>query len=164
LSPYSWSKAKNIELIKNFQRWFGLRYEIVYFYNVYGDRQIKNHPMAALIGIFEEQYRSGLPLTVVMPGTQKRDFTNVKDIVYGTFLAWKKNLNDEFLLGTGKNYSILEVAKMFGGEIRYIPERPGERLASIIENNNAQKMLGYEPKESLEDYISLFKKSVNRNN
>ena len=158
LSPYSWSKAKNIELIKNFRNWFGLSYEIVYFYNVYGERQIKNHPMAAVIGIFEEQYASGKPLSVVLPGTQKRDFTNVKDIVFGTYLAWKKDLNDEFMLGTGNSYSVLEVAQMFGGEINFIAERPGERLTSIIENDNAQKMLGYVATNSLEEYIEAFKK------
>lgn len=162
LSPYSWSKAKNIELIKNFKNWFGLRYEIVYFYNVYGKRQIKNHPMAAVIGIFEEQLSSGKPLSVVLPGTQKRDFTNVKDIVYGTFLAWKKDFNDEFMLGTGKSYSILEVAQMFGGEIEFIEERQGERLASIIENDNARKMLGYVAQNSLEEYIETFKQNLIR--
>ena len=90
LSPYSWSKSKNIELIKNFNKWFGLKYEIVFFYNVYGPGQIKNSKMSAVIGIFESQYKKKKPLTVVKPGTQKRDFTHIDDIVSGCYLAWKK--------------------------------------------------------------------------
>ena len=93
LSPYAWSKAKNIELIKNYEKWYGLKYELVYFFNVYGPGQIKNTNMSAVIGIFESQYKNGKPLTVVKPGTQKRDFTHVNDIVNGCYLAWKKVVN-----------------------------------------------------------------------
>jgi len=157
LSPYSWSKSKNIELIKNFRKWFGLKYEIVYFYNVYGDGQINgNHEMAAVIGIFMQQYLEKKPLTVVTPGNQKRDFTHVNDIVRGTYLAWKKNLNEEFMLGTKKNYSINQVAKMFKTNIKYLPVRPGERLKSTIKNNKSQKLLGYHAKIDLRDFIKDF--------
>lgn len=161
LSPYSWSKSKNIELIKNFSSWYGLKYEIVYFYNVYGVRQIKNHPMAAVIGIFEQQYLDGLPLTVVRPGNQKRDFTHVSDIVHGTYLAWKKGLNEEYMLGTKKNHSLNEVAKLFGKEIKikYLPVRKGERFKSIIKDNKAKKLLGYTAKVKLKDYIKEFIKN-----
>ena len=157
LSPYSWSKSKNIELIKNFNSWYGLTYEIVYFYNVYGPRQIKNHPMAAAIGIFEEQYKLGVPITVVKPGNQKRDFTHVSDIVTGTYLAWEKNLNEEYMLGTQTNHTILEVAEFFGSEIEFLPVRKGERFESIVKNNKAQKLLGYKAKINLKDYIKDFK-------
>ena len=90
LSPYAWTKAKNIELIKNFNYWFKLNYEIVYFYNVYGPGQILNSRMSAVIGIFETQYKKRKSLTVVKPGSQKRDFTHIDDIVRGCYLAWKK--------------------------------------------------------------------------
>ena len=156
LSPYSWSKSKNIELIKNYNRWFGLKYELVYFYNVYGPGQIINSPMSAVIGIFEEQYKKRMPLTIVKPGTQKRDFTHIDDIVEGCYLAWKKGNQNDYMLGTKKNYSIKEIAKMFKSKIKYIPSRPGERFGSTIPNNNAKKILGYKPKLDIKDYISDF--------
>ena len=103
LSPYAWSKSKNIELIKNYNKWFGLKYEFVYFYNVYGPGQILNSPMAAVIGIFERQFKKKEPLTVVKPGTQRRDFTHIDDIVEGCYLAWKKGNQNHYMLGTKKN-------------------------------------------------------------
>ena len=102
LSPYAWSKSKNIELIKNYSKWFGLKYELVYFYNVYGPRQILNSPMSAVIGIFEELYRKKKPLTIVRPSSQRRDFTHIDDIVRGCVLAWKKGKQNEYMLGTKK--------------------------------------------------------------
>ncbi len=156
LSPYAWSKSKNIELIKNYNRWFGLKYELVYFYNVYGPGQIVNSPMSAVIGIFEEQYKKRKPLTIVRPGTQKRDFTHINDIVRGCYLAWKKGNQNDYMLGTKKNYSIKEIAKMFKSKIKYIPSRPGERFGSTIPNNNAKKILGYTPKLDIKDYIEDF--------
>jgi UDP-glucose 4-epimerase len=163
LSPYSWSKSKNIELIKNFSNWYGLKYEIVYFYNVYGPRQIKNHPMAAVIGIFEHQYLEDLPLTVVKPGKQKRDFTHVSDVVRGTYLAWKKGFNEEYMLGTKKNYTLIEIAKLFKHKIKYIPKRIGERFKSVIKDNKAQKLLNYYPKIKLKDYIREFVRKNKKN-
>ena len=103
LSPYAWSKSKNIELIKNYNKWFGLKYELVYFYNVYGPGQIMKSPMSAVIGIFECQYKKRLPLTIVRPGTQRRDFTHISDIVRGCHLAWKKGNQNDYMLGTKKN-------------------------------------------------------------
>ena len=154
LSPYSWSKSKNIELIKNFNKWFGLKYEIVFFYNVYGPGQIKNSKMSAVIGIFEEQYLNKKALTVVKPGTQKRDFTHIDDIVKGCFLAWKKGKQSEYMLGTKKQYSIIDVAKMFKTKIKFIPKRRGERFKSSITNNNAHKLLKYKATIDIKDYIS----------
>ena len=156
LSPYSWSKAKNIEMIKNFNNWFGLKYEIVFFYNVYGPKQIKNSNMSAVIGIFEDQYSKKRPLTIVKPGTQKRDFTHINDIVHGCLLAWKRGNQNEYMLGTKKQHSIIQIEKMFKTKIRYIPQRKGERFKSSITNNNAEKILGYKSSVRISDYIENF--------
>ncbi len=156
LSPYSWTKSKNIELIKNYSEWFGLKYEIVYFYNVYGSGQSYYGKLAAVIGIFEGQYLKNQPLTVVRPGNQSRDFTHISDIVRGTFLAWKKNLNKEYLLGTGTSYTILKIAQLFNTKIKMVPQRFGERLASNKINKDAHRLLGYKPKIKIEDYIKNF--------
>ena len=156
LSPYAWSKSKNIELIKNYNKWFGLKYELVYFYNVYGPGQIMESPMSAVIGIFESRYKKGLPLTVVKPGTQRRDFTHISDIVRGCHLAWKNGSQNDYMLGTKKNYSIIEVAKMFKTKIKYLPPRLGERFGSTIPNNNAKKLLNYSAKVDIKDYIKEF--------
>ena len=153
LSPYAWTKSKNIELIKNYNKWFGLKYEFVYFYNVYGPGQIINSPMSAVIGIFEQQYKKGHPLTVVKPGTQRRDFTHIDDIVKGCYLAWKKGKQNHYMLGTHKTYSILDIAKMFKNKIKFLPPRSGERFGSTILNNNAKKILGYSAKKDIKDYI-----------
>ena len=158
LSPYAWTKSKNIELIKNYNKWFGLKYEFVYFYNVYGPRQITNSPMSAVIGIFEEQYKKNKPLTVVRPGTQRRDFTHINDIIKGCYLAWKKGNQNHYMLGTHKTYSIIQIAKMFKTRIKYLPKRKGERLGSIITNNNAKKILGYSAQIDIRDYIKIITK------
>ena len=153
LSPYAWSKSKNIELIKNYSQWFGLKYELVFFYNVYGPGQIVNSPMSAVIGIFEELYKKNKPLTIVKPGTQRRDFTHIDDIVKGCVLAWKKGKQSEYMLGTKKTYSINQIAKMFKTKIKYIPSRPGERFGSTILNDNAKKILGYSAEKDIKKYI-----------
>ncbi len=156
LSPYAWSKSKNIELIKNYNKWFGLKYELVYFYNVYGPGQIMKPPMSAVIGIFESLYKKGLPLTIVRPGTQSRDFTHINDIVKGCYLAWKKGNQNDYMLGTQKNYTIIEIAKMFKTKIKYLPPRRGERFGSTVPNNNAKKILNYSAKYNIKDYIQEF--------
>jgi UDP-glucose 4-epimerase len=156
LSPYAWSKTKNIELIKNYNKWFGLKYEIVFFYNVYGPGQIVNSPMSAVIGIFETQYKRKKPLTIVSPGTQKRDFTHIDDIVRGCYLAWKKGRQNSYMLGTKKIYSINEIAKMFKSKVTYLPPRAGDRTSSTILNDNAKKILGYSAKIDIKNYIKDF--------
>jgi len=161
LSPYSWTKSKNIEIIKNFSKWFNLKYEILYFYNVYGPGQIKNHKMSAVIGIFEEKIEKKLPLPVVLPGNQKRDFTHVYDIVRGCYLAFKKGKNSEYMLGTNKSNSVLKIAKMFSKNIKFIKERKGERLGSYSFRHSTYKDLGYKAKINIEDYIKNFKKNLN---
>ena len=153
LSPYSWSKSKNIELIKNYSKWFGLKYELLFFYNVYGSGQILHGPMSALIGIFETQFKKKIPLTVVKPGSQKRDFTHVDDIIKGCYLAFKKGKQNEYMLGTQKQYTVLQIARMFKTKIKFLPSRDGERSASSIPNNNALNYLGFKSKIDIKDYI-----------
>lgn len=156
LSPYSFTKYHNENLIKNYSKWFGLKYTIVYFYNVYGPNQIKNGKMQAVIGIFENQYKAGKPLTIVKPGNQKRDFTHVNDIVQGTYLAAINSFNKSYHIGSGKNYTLLEIAKMFETKYEYIDERPGERFSSLSNSDKARDELGYIPKMSIEKYIKDF--------
>ena len=158
-SPYAWTKTKNIELIKNYGDWFGLRYEILYFYNVYGPGQIKNGKMSALIAIFEKQYINKKPLTIVKPGTQLRDFTHIDDIIEGCYKAVIKNKNKEYMLSSGKKFSILQIAKMFNTKYKYISKRPGDRKDSIMLNNNAKKILRFKTKNTLKDYIENFIKT-----
>jgi UDP-glucose 4-epimerase len=156
LSPYAWAKSKNIELIKNYSKWFGLRYELLFFYNVYGPGQILNSPMSAVIGIFETQFKKKLPLTIVKPGSQKRDFTHIDDIIKGCYLAFIKGKQNEYMLCSKKQYTILEIAKMFKTRIKFLPPRKGERFGASIPNNNALNHLGYEPKVSIGAYISTY--------
>ena len=155
-SPYSWSKSKNIELIKNYSKWFGLKYELLFFYNVYGQGQICVGSMATIIGIFEDQYKNKKTLTIVKPGTQKRDFTHIDDIVEGCYLAMQKGKQSEYMLCSGKKYSIIQIAKMFGTEYKFIPQRAGDRIDSITLNNNAKKILGFKAKENIRSYIKDF--------
>ena len=164
LSPYAWSKSKNKELIKNFSKWYNLNYTTLLFFNVYGQKQIKNHYMAAVIGIFEDQYSKNKPLTVVKPGNQKRDFTHVDDIINGTILAAIKGGKKEYQLGSGKNYKIIDVAKMFGKKIIYLKTRPGERFSGSSNYNLAKKDLGYYPKYHLKEYIKNFVSKSKNNN
>ena len=157
LSPYAWTKAKNVELIKCYKEWYGLNYVIAYFYNVFGPNQIKNHHMSAVIGIFENQYLKGTPLTVVSPGNQKRDFTHVYDIVDGFIKAGFTKNNREYQLASGTLYSILQVAKMFKSKIKMIPVRPGERFSSQRDDlKTSHKELNFKPKYNLKEYISHF--------
>jgi UDP-glucose 4-epimerase len=156
LSPYAWTKSKNIELIKNYSKWFGLKYELVFFYNVYGPDQITIGPMSAVIGIFETQFKKKKLLTVVNPGTQKRDFTHIDDIVVGCYLALIKGKQNEYMLCTNKSYSIVQIAKMFKTKFKFIKSRPGERFGSTILNNNAKKILGFKAKKNIKDYIKNF--------
>ena len=156
LSPYAWAKSKNIELIKNYSKWFGLKYELLFFYNVYGPGQILNSHLAAVIGIFETQFKKNKPLTIVKPGTQKRDFTHIDDIINGCYLAFIKGRQNEYMLCSKKQYTILEIAKMFKTKIKFLPSRKGERFGASILNNNALNHLGYKPKVNINTYISNY--------
>ena len=156
LSPYAWAKSKNIELIKNYSRWFGLKYELLFFYNVYGSGQILNGPMSAVIGIFETQFKKKVPLTIVKPGSQKRDFTHISDIIKGCYLAFTKGKQSEYMLCSKRQYTILQIANMFNTKIKFLPRRDGERFGPSIPNNNALNHLGYKPKINIKDYISSY--------
>ena len=136
LSPYAFSKSKNLELLENLKKWFDFKYEVIYFYNVYGPHQIKTGQMSTVIGIFEDHYRRGKFLPVVRPGTQSRRFTHIDDTINICYLAWKKNLCRHYSIANKKSYSIFEVARMFKSKIKLLPKRPGERYASALINKN----------------------------
>ena len=154
LSPYAFTKAKNLELLENLKKWFNFKYEVIYFYNVYGPYQICKGEMATVIGIFEESYKSKKPLPVVRPGDQTRRFTHIFDTVEICYLAWKKNLCRHYSIANHKSYSILEVAKMFNRKIKYLPKRRGERFASALTNMNlSNKVYKYFGKIDLKNYL-----------
>ena len=162
LSPYAFSKAKNLELLENLKKWFNFKYEVIYFYNVYGPNQISRGHMATVIGIFEDYYKKRKPLPVVKPGTQTRRFTHINDTVNICYFAWKKNLCRHYSIANKKSYSLLEVAKMFNSKIKYLPKRPGERYASALTNKNlSNKMYKYFGKIDLKNYIHDFTKKFN---
>ena len=157
LSPYAFTKAKNLELLENLKKWFHFRYEVIYFYNVYGPHQISKGKMSTVIGIFENYYKQGKPLPLVKPGTQTRRFTHIFDTIEICFLAWKKNLCRHYSIANRKSYSIFKVAKMFNAKIRYLPRRPGERYASALSNMNlSNRIYKYYGKINLKDYIKDF--------
>jgi len=157
LSPYAFTKAKNLELLENLKKWFNFKYEVIYFYNVYGPYQIKKGDMATVIGIFEYHYNLNKPLPVVRPGNQTRRFTHIYDTVKICFKAWKLNLCRHYSIANHKSYSILNVAKMFKSKIKYLPKRPGERyVSSLINNNLSNKVHKHFGKISLKAYIENF--------
>ena len=155
LSPYAFTKSKNLEFLENLKRWFNFRYEIIYFYNVYGPNQISKGDMATVIGIFENHYKKKIPLPVVKPGTQSRRFTHIHDTINICFMAWKKNKCRHYSISNKKSYSILEVAKMFKTQIRLLPTRRGERYASALTSMNlSNKVYKVFGKINLKDYIT----------
>lgn len=152
-SPYAWTKASNTELTKNYGEWFNLDYAIAYFYNVYGPRERGDSKSGTVIGIFRELHEKGSPLPVRAPGTQRRNFTHISDIVEGLVLVGDRGSGDEYGLGHPDSFSILEVAQMFGGEITMLPERAGNRMSSRADVRRAEMELGWKPKRNLSDYI-----------
>ena len=160
LSPYAFSKAKNLEFLENLRKWFNFKFEIIYFYNVYGKNHIREGNMATIIGIFEKQFLSKIPLTVVKPGTQTRRFTNVLDTIDVCIEAWKKNKCAHYSIASKKSYSIMQIAKQFGDKIKFLPERPGERYASALTKMHlSNKVINKIGKRSIKKYISEFKKT-----
>jgi UDP-glucose 4-epimerase len=153
LSPYAWVKSKMVELIKNYNKWYDLQYEICYFFNVYGPKQIMKGDYSTVIGIFERQYKNNEPLSVVEPGTQSRDFTHVYDVVEGVIKSVNMNMNREWMLRSGINHKIIDVAKMFSENIIMLPERKGERFTSKEFYDDTEEVLGWSPKHKLEEYI-----------
>ena len=160
LSPYAFSKAKNLELLENLKKWFNFKYEVIYFYNVYGPYQICKGQMSTVIGIFEDHYKRKKPLPVVKPGNQTRRFTHIDDTINVCYLAWKKNLNRHYSITNKKSYSILEVAKMFKSSLRFLPRRAGERYASaLIKRNLSNKVYQNFGKINLKNYVENFIKN-----
>ena len=155
LNPYAWTKAKNIEYISNYADWFGLDYAITYFYNVYGPGQIASGKYATVIGIFEDKYLRGEPLPVVAPGTQTRDFTHIDDIVRGIMLVAQKGSGDGYLLGAGREWAIIDVAKLFHTEYVMVPPLRGERVRGKADTTKAAN-LGWRPERRLEKYVAEF--------
>ena len=163
LSPYAFTKSINLELLENLKKWFKMRYEIIYFYNVYGAYQISKGKMATVIGIFEDAYKNKKPLPVVKPGTQSRKFTHIQDTIKVCLDAWRKNKCRHYSISSKKDYTILEVAKMFDSKITILPARKGERYASALTNmshsNKFYKIFG---KIRLKEYIEKFKEKVKK--
>ena len=160
LSPYAFTKSKNLEFLENLKKWFNFKYDVIFFYNVYGPRQISEGKMATVIGIFENSYLKHKVLPVVRPGSQQRRFTHIQDTIEVCFKAWKKNKCKYYSISNKESYSILEVAKLFNSKINFLPSRKGERFASALSNmsltNKVYKNFG---KISLKDYIRDFLKN-----
>ena len=162
LSPYAFTKAKNLELLENLKKWFRFKYEIIYFYNVYGPHQISKGHMSTVIGIFEDHYKKGKPLPIVKPGSQTRRFTHIDDTINVCYLAWKKNLCRHYSIANKKSYSLIEVAKIFKSRIKFLPKRKGERYFSAITNKNlSNKINTYFGKIDLKNYIKDFMQKNN---
>jgi UDP-glucose 4-epimerase len=159
LSPYAYTKAKNLELLENLKKWFNFKYEVIYFYNVYGPKQICVGDMATVVGIFEKHFKNKESLPVVRPGTQTRRFTHVKDTVNACLTAWRKNKNKHYSVASNKSYSIIQLANLFNTNIKYLPERKGERfLSALMPVNLNNKIIRLTAKIRLKDYISIFLK------
>jgi len=163
LSPYAFSKAKNLEMLENLKHWYKFKFEIVYFYNVYGPMQIGTGSMATVVGIFEDQYKKDKLLTVVRPGTQTRRFTHIDDTIKACYFAWKKEKCRHYSISNKKSYSIIQVAKFFSFKIKFLPARKGERYASALTSmnlsNKVHKMFG---KIKLDEYVKEWKKTLER--
>ena len=165
LSPYSFSKSKNLELLENLRKWFNFRFEVIYFYNVYGPGQIKVGDMATVVGIFEDQYKRNKPLTIVKPGTQTRRFTHIDDTINTCIEAWRKNKCIHYSISHKKSYSIKDLAKMFKTKITYLKPRLGERYASALTKiSNSRTIIAKYGKIDLKDYVTSFIKGENYEN
>ena len=157
LSPYAFTKAKNLELLENLKKWFNFKYEVIYFYNVYGPKQICRGDMATVVGIFEDHFKNKKPLPIVKPGSQTRRFTHVKDTVNACIIAWKKDKCRHYSVANSKSYSIIQLAKIFNCKIKYLPKRPGERFSSALKRMNlTNKVTRISANINLKDYIKDF--------
>ena len=155
LSPYAFTKAKNLELLDNLKSWFNFKFEVIYFYNVYGPLQISEGNMATVVGIFENQYKNKIPLTVVKPGSQSRRFTHIDDTIKVCYQAWKKNRCRHYSISSKESYKIIEVARMFNSKITFLPARRGERFSSALTSTNlANKVHKVFGKIKLKNYIN----------
>ncbi len=157
-SPYAWTKASNTELVINYGAWFHIPHAIAYFYNVYGAREISSGSYATVVGIFKEQYKRGEPLTVVAPGTQKRNFTHVDDIVRGLLLLGENGEGDGYGLGAETAYSILDIASLFGSDVQMLPERRGNRMDAVLDVSRSKNELGWSAAHDVKEHIASFLK------
>ena len=157
-SPYAWTKATNTELVMNYGAWFNVPYAITYFYNVYGPREIQTGKYATLIALFKEKRKNGENLTVVSPGTQRRNFTHIDDIIDGLVLVGENGYGDEFGIGSGEAFTIKEIAEMFGGKIDMLPERKGNRMSADVISAKTEA-LGWKPKRKIRHYINQLKEN-----
>ena len=163
LSPYAFTKSKNLELLENYKKWFKFKFEIVYFYNVYGPNQICSGSMATVIGIFEDQYKNNQALTIVRPGTQSRRFTYIDDTISVCYYAWKQNKCRHYSITNRKSYSIIQVAKLFKSKIKFLPSRKGERhLSELTSRNLSNKVYRIYGSTNLKDYIKRRKKDLKK--
>ena len=163
LSPYAFTKAKNLELLENLRRWFNFKYEVIFFYNVYGPGQIKKGNMSTVIGIFEDCYLKNLPLPVVKPRSQSRRFTHITDTIKVCYKAWKNNKSRFYSISNKESFTILEVAKMFGKKIKFLPQRKGERYASALTTLSlSNKIYRTYGKINLKNYVKDFVKNTKK--
>ena len=155
-SPYGWTKASNTELVINYGSWYSLNYAITYFYNVYGPREIGSGKYATLIALFADKMGRGDPLGVVSPGSQRRNFTYVKDVIRALELIGAEGYGDEFGIGHEESYSVNEIAELFGGEIEMLDPRRGNRQSADLVTDKT-KALGWSPEMSIDRYVELLR-------
>jgi len=157
MNPYSASKFGAEQLCKMYYELYGIETVIFRYFNVYGDRMPTKGSYAPVISIFLNQKENGKPLTVIGDGMQKRDFVHVSDVVEANILAMETTnpicLANPMNVGTGKSYTVMEVANMVGGNIEYIPERVGEIKESLCENKKIKSLLNWNSKQDLESWI-----------
>ncbi|KKT16985.1 MAG: Nucleotide sugar epimerase [Parcubacteria group bacterium GW2011_GWB1_43_6] len=162
LNPYAVQKLVGEMYCRNFSELYRLPTVILRYFNVYGPREILEGAYATVIGIFRQQLKQGLPMTIVADGGEKtRDFTHVRDVVRANILAMgsdKVGKAEIINIGTGKNYSIKELAEMFRGPIEVIPPRPGETVTTLADNKKAKELLGWEPTVDLPSGVEELKK------
>jgi UDP-glucose 4-epimerase len=151
-SPYAWTKSSNTELVVNYGDWFNVPYAITYFYNVYGNREISTGKYATLIALFKDKFNNRKPLTIVSPGTQRRNFTHIDDIIRALVLVGEKGYGDEFGIGCKESFTILEIAQMFGSDIEILSERKGNRMTADVITKKTEE-LGWKATKSIKDYI-----------
>ena len=165
-SPYSFFKSTIVDLIRNYGRWYGLQYSICYFYNVYGKHWSLPDPDSkwnTVVSIFEKQWMNGQPITICGDGLQERDFTHIDDIVEGLVRAGKYHrlssfpVQEEYQFGSGEKLTIRELAELYGGDIKYIEGRPGDRKTSLADISNAEDKLAWTPKKNLREYVRKIK-------
>jgi len=156
LSPYTLFKKQNVELIKSYNKWFNLDYSIMHFYNVYGEDKNTVSKYSTVIEIFKNQYKNKLPLTITGDGLQERNFTHIDDIVNGIILVIEKGKRDDYMIGDTKTTTILELAKMFGSNIIFKDDKPGNRKKSILDTTKIKK-LGFKVNHNLKDFIEEYK-------